>query len=99
MCIRDRDYVCFQDCFLKSRAADLLWKCLVDCGDQFTELRPGHLTSRGSGSSTAVISLLNSVFRYIEVQSYAIRLQSEETCWNSINRKKCGVSRICVLFF
>ena len=37
------------------------------------------------------------MFVYIEVQSYAIRVQLEETWCCSINRMKWGLSQICVL--
>ena len=59
----------------------------------------GQLTSCGSASSTALITSLNSMFVYREVQSYAIKEQSEETWCDSMSGKKCGVSHICVLFF
>ena len=58
----------------------------------------GQLTSCGSASSTALISSLNSVFVYREVQPCAIKEQSEETWCDSISRMKCGLSHIHVLF-
>ena len=38
------------------------------------------------------------MFVYIEVQSQAVRVQSEETWCNSISRVKYGLSHFCALF-
>ena len=59
---------------------------------------PGQVTSCGSASLTALISSLNSMFTYIEVRSYAIRVQSEEIWCDSISHVKYGLSHFCVLF-
>ena len=61
---------------------------------------PWQLTC-GSASSTALISSLNSMFVYMEVQSYAIGVQSEETWCDSISCIKWGLShiRVFLLFF
>ena len=58
----------------------------------------GQLTFCGSAPSTALITSLNSMFVYREVQSYAIKEQSEETWCDSISRMKCGLSHTHVLF-
>ena len=59
---------------------------------------PGQLISCCSTSSTALVSLLNSMFVYREVQSYAIKEQSGEAWCDSISRMKCGLSHTRVLF-
>ena len=69
------------------------------CAFKIVFSNPGQLISCGSASSTALISSLNFVFVYmIEVQSCAVRVQSEETWCDSISRLQCGLSYVCALF-
>ena len=53
-------------------------------------------TTCGSTSLTACFSLLNSIFVYIHVQSYATRVQFGDAWSDSIIHMKCGVSRMYV---